>query len=101
MLTIAAVVTLMLAGAATPAYAANLLTNPGFESGSLAGWSCSGTTGSVVTSPVRSGTYALAGAASSADNARCAQTVPVQPNTAYTLTAWVRGNYVHLGINGG
>ena len=26
----------------TNAYAANLLTNPGFESGSLSGWSCTG-----------------------------------------------------------
>src|SRR5438034_426413 len=39
---------------AVPASAANLLTNPGFESGNLSGWSCSG--GSVVSSPVHSGT---------------------------------------------
>jgi chitinase len=87
--------------AAQPAHAANLLVNPGFETGSLTGWSCSGGTGSVVTSPVRSGGFALAGAATSADNARCSQTVAVQPNTAYTLSAWVRGAYVYLGVTGG
>lgn len=37
---------------------ANLLTNPGFESGSLAGWIGSGGNYSTVTSPVHSGSYA-------------------------------------------
>lgn len=90
----------LIAGAA-PAQAANLLTNPGFETGTLSGWSCSGGTGSVVTSPVRSGSRALAGAASSSDQALCTQTVSVLPNTAYSLTAWVRGSYVYLGVMGG
>ena len=47
-----------------PAQAANLLANPGFETGTLAPWSCTGGLGSVVTTPVHSGTRALAGAAS-------------------------------------
>lgn len=81
-----------------PASAANLLANPGFEAG-LSGWTCSA--GSVVSSPVHSGSGALAGAASSSDNARCTQTVSVVPNTTYAVSAWVRGNYVHLGITGG
>lgn len=89
------------AAGATPARAANLLANPGFESGSLSGWTCSGTTGSVVRSPVHSGTYALAGAVTSADTAQCAQTVAVKPSTAYALSAWVRGGYVYLGVTGG
>ncbi|MCX4742014.1 carbohydrate binding domain-containing protein [Streptomyces antibioticus] len=83
------------------AQAANVLTNPGFESGSLSPWSCSGNLGSVVSSPVHGGTKALAGAVSSGDIAKCAQTVSVQPNTAYTLSGWVRGSYVYLGVDGG
>lgn len=47
------------------------------------------------------GTKALAGAASSSNNAKCSQTVAVQPNTAYALTGWVRGSYVYLGVEGG
>ncbi|MFH8281607.1 carbohydrate binding domain-containing protein [Streptomyces antibioticus] len=83
------------------AQAANVLTNPGFESGSLSPWSCSGNLGSVVSSPVHGGTKALAGAVSSSDIAKCSQTVSVQPNTAYTLSGWVRGSYVYLGVDGG
>src|SRR2546423_4912959 len=86
---------------AAPASAANLLTNPGFEAGSLSGWSCSGGTGSVVPSPVHSGSFALSGAATTSDNAQCTQTVSVQPGTAYTLSAWVLGSYVYLGVTGG
>ncbi|MGI5182815.1 chitinase [Dactylosporangium sp. CA-152071] len=85
----------------TNAYAANLLTNPGFESGNLSGWSCTGTGSGAVTSPVHSGSYALNGNATASDTAQCTQTVAVQPSTAYTLTGWVRGSYVYLGITGG
>jgi chitinase len=88
-----------LVAGATSATAANLLTNPGFEAGSLSGWSCSG--GSAVTSPVHSGGYALAGAATASDIAKCTQTVSVVPNTTYTVSAWIRGNPVYLGITGG
>lgn len=84
-----------------PARAANLLTNPGFETGTLSGWFCTGGTGSIVSSPVHSGSGALAGAASASDQALCTQTVAVVANTAYTLTGWVRGNYVYLGVTGG
>ncbi|MEU5363892.1 carbohydrate binding domain-containing protein [Streptomyces sp. NPDC005925] len=82
------------------AQAANTLSSPGFESG-LSPWSCTGGLGSVVTSPVHSGSKALAGAVSSSDIAQCSQTVTVQPNTAYALTGWVRGSYVYLGVDGG
>ncbi|KUN88040.1 carbohydrate binding domain-containing protein [Streptomyces griseoruber] len=95
---------LALAGAiALPgtAEAANILTNPGLESGSLSPWSCTGSLGQVVSSPVHSGSKALAGAVSSSDIAQCGQTVPVQPNTTYTLSGWVRGSYVYLGVDGG
>jgi len=83
-----------------PASAAtNLLTNPGFETGSLSGWTCS-TLDSVVASPVHSGSHALAGAANNSDDAQCTQAVSVQPNSSYTLSGWVEGNYVFIGDTG-
>jgi hypothetical protein len=85
---------------AQPAQAAtNLMANPGFETGTLSGWSCG--QASVVGSPVHGGSFALSGAATASDIAQCTQTVAVQPNSAYTLSAWVRGNYVFLGVTGG
>jgi hypothetical protein len=89
----AVLVTAQLAAAAT-----NLVTNPGFESG-LSGWSCSN--GSTVSSPVHSGAAALAGAANNSDNAQCTQNVAVVSGQQYTLSAWVQGNYVYLGVTGG
>ena len=88
---------------AVPAGAAatNLLANPGFESADLSGWSCDAGTGSVVASPAHSGSHALSGAATSSDDAQCTQSVSVQPNTAYTLSGFVEGAYVYLGVNGG
>ncbi len=94
-----ALVLVGLVAVASPAQAANILTNPGFESGSLSGWTCSG--GSVVSSPVRTGSHALQGGVTGSDFAQCSQTVAVQPSTAYTLSAWVRGSYVYLGVTGG
>ncbi len=88
---------------AVPAGAAgtNLLSNPGFESGTLSGWSCDAGVASVVTSPVHSGSDALAGSPNGSVNAQCTQTVSVQPNTSYTLSGFVQGSYVYLGITGG
>jgi chitinase len=101
---LAAVVAVLLATfavPATPASAAELLVNGGLESGSLAPFSCSASSGSVVTSPVRTGTRALRGAPAGSDNARCVQSVAVVSGTQYTLSAWVRGSYVYLGVTGG
>ncbi|GAA2236760.1 hypothetical protein GCM10010430_17130 [Kitasatospora cystarginea] len=78
----------------------NLLADPGFESGSLGPWSCSAGTGSVVNSGTHGGSYALQGAASGSDTAQCGQSVSVRPNTTYSLSAWVRGQYVYLGATG-
>jgi chitinase len=87
--------------ATADAASSNLLVNPGFETGNLSGWTCDAGTGSVVTSPVHSGKYALAGAANNSDDAQCTQTVSVLPNTAYTLSGYFEGNYVYLGVTGG
>ncbi|MBI0297004.1 glycoside hydrolase family 18 protein [Streptomyces sp. PRKS01-29] len=81
------------------AAAANLAQNPGFESG-LSGWTCSAASGTTVASPVHSGSAALKATPAGSDNARCAQTVAVKPNSSYTLGAWVQGSYVYLGASG-
>ncbi len=96
-LLMAAVMPLLTAGPARAA--ANLLANPGFEAGTTAGWTCS-SLDSVVASPVHSGSHALAGAASSSDDAQCSQSVSVQPSTSYTLSGFVEGNYVFIGDSG-
>ncbi|WP_018544829.1 chitinase [Streptomyces sp. LaPpAH-108] len=76
---------------------ADAVVNGGFESG-LSGWTC--TAGTVVNSPVHSGSSALQATPEGSDNAQCAQSVTVRPNSAYTLSGWVRGSYVYLGANG-
>ncbi|WP_432886271.1 chitinase [Kribbella sp. CA-245084] len=79
--------------------ATNLVTNAGFESGTLSGWSCPA--GGVTTSAPHSGSYALQATPSGSDIAQCSQSIAVQPNTAYTLSAWVKGSNVYLGVDGG
>jgi chitodextrinase len=88
-----------LATAPAATAAANLVSNPGFETGSLSGWTCS-SQDSAVASPVHSGSYALSGAASSSDDAQCSQVIQVQPSSSYSLSAWVEGSYVYLGDTG-
>ncbi|MFJ2342629.1 chitinase [Streptomyces antimycoticus] len=88
-----------LGGTAAGAAAANLAQNPGFESG-LSGWTCSAGSGTTVASPIHGGSAALKATPAGTDNARCAQTVAVKPNSSYTLSAWVQGSYVYLGASG-
>jgi chitinase len=76
---------------------ADIATNGGFESG-LSGWTC--TAGTTVNSPVHGGSSALQATPAGNDNAQCAQTVTVQPNSQYTLSGYVRGSYVYLGASG-
>ncbi|WP_449064911.1 carbohydrate binding domain-containing protein, partial [Planomonospora algeriensis] len=86
--------------AASPAHAANIAANPGFEDG-LTGWTCSAGSGAAaVSAPVHGGSKALQATPAGSDTARCSQTVAVKPNTSYTLSAWVRGGYVFLGASG-
>ncbi|MGW8887619.1 chitinase [Streptomyces sp. NPDC055749] len=77
----------------------NVAKNAGFESG-LANWTCSGGSGTTVSSPVHGGTSALKATPAGQDNARCTQTVAVQPNSTYALSSWVQGGYAYLGATG-
>ena len=84
------------AGAATT----NLVANPGFENG-LSDWTCSsGSSAQVVSSPVHSGAFALEATPSGQDDAQCSQTISVQPDSQYALSAYVQGSYVYLGATG-
>ncbi|WP_433080156.1 chitinase [Dactylosporangium sp. CA-052675] len=94
----AAVLTLAGVLIALPASAAELLTNPGFESGSASGWTCE--SASVTSGAAHSGSYKLAGTPGGT-TAQCSQTISVQPNTKYTLSGWVNGSYVFIGVTGG
>ncbi len=81
------------------AASSNLVTNPGFETGNLNGWSCD-TGDSVVTSPVYSGSYALQINPSDSTTGQCTQTISVLASTAYTLSANVDGSYSYIGVTG-
>lgn len=94
-----AVAGFLAAGPPAAAADADLVRNGGFEAG-LDGWSCSGGSGAIVTTPVHGGGSALRATPAGQDNARCSQTVTVKPDSAYTLAAWVQGAYVYLGASG-
>ncbi|CAL9453032.1 chitinase [Streptomyces sp. enrichment culture] len=91
---------LPLAGAGQASAAdVNNARNAGFEAG-LSNWTCSANSGSTVSSPVHGGTSALKATPAGQDNARCAQTVAVKPNSTYRLSGWVQGGYAYLGVTG-
>lgn len=84
----------------TPNPGGNLVTNPGFETGNLSGWTCN--SGDVViSSPVHSGSHALQVTPSSSTTGECDQTITVQANHTYTLSAFVDGPFAYLGVSGG
>ncbi|MFB7500315.1 chitinase [Streptomyces sp. NPDC056161] len=99
---VTAALALSVAGlAAAPASAAdvNNVKNAGFESG-LTNWTCSANSGTTVSSPTHTGAGALKATPAGQDNAQCTQAVAVQPNSTYTLSAWVQGGYTYLGVTG-
>ncbi len=97
---LAVVLVALIAGPGVTHAASNLVTNPGFETGNLSGWSCD-PTNTVVSSPVHSGSHALQATPTSSTTGQCTQTISVQANTSYTLSAYVDGPYAFLGVTGG
>ncbi|MDF3291771.1 carbohydrate binding domain-containing protein [Streptomyces silvisoli] len=76
------------------------IVNGGFESGGTSPWTCqSGST--VVSAPVHSGSHALQVTPTASQTGECDQSLTLAPNTAYTLTGWVQGDYAYIGVSGG
>jgi chitinase len=97
---VAAALALALAGAGQASAAdVDNTRNAGFEAG-LGNWTCSAGSGTTVSSPVHGGASALKATPAGQDNAQCTQTVAVQPDSTYTLSAWVQGGYAYLGATG-
>ncbi|SCF82362.1 glycosyl hydrolase family 18 protein [Streptomyces sp. Ncost-T10-10d] len=92
----AATFTLTVSG---PGDGTGALVNGDFETGSLSPWTCE-TGGAVVSTPVHGGSHALAAAAGPSRTGECTQTLALSPNTKYTLSGWVQGNYGYLGVRG-
>ncbi|MEU4804004.1 carbohydrate binding domain-containing protein [Actinosynnema sp. NPDC023587] len=73
--------------------------NGGFEDGGLTPWTAPG--GAIVGTPAHSGTHALQVTPSGSGNGQASQAVTLTPGKAYTLKAWVRGDYAFVGVSGG
>lgn len=71
--------------------------NGNFETGALSPW----TGGTIVSSPVHSGSHALQVSPTASTTGEAAQKLTLAPNHAYTLTAWVQGGYAYAGVSGG
>lgn len=71
----------------TPSGGSNLVQNPGFESGTLTPWNCTGNC-QVSTSFSHSGSYAVKLVSSSKDNTLTQVIGGLQPNTTYSLIGY-------------
>jgi hypothetical protein len=76
------------------------LVNGNFETGSLSPWTCQ-SGDAVQTATVHSGKYALEVVPTGSATGECDQAVTLSPNTKYTLSGWVQGNYAFIGVSGG
>jgi hypothetical protein len=76
------------------------LVNGNFETGSLSPWTAQ-SGDAVETATVHAGKYALQVAATAGATGEADQAVTLQPNTSYTLSGWVQGNYAFIGVSGG
>ena len=85
----ALVALLALAG---PSSAQNLLTNPGFETGNLTGWTDAGNTGwNVVTTVPHTGTFGISNGAVGSPSL-LQQTVITTPGQNYQVCGWLRND---------
>ncbi|MFF8990170.1 hypothetical protein ACF09H_09520 [Streptomyces sp. NPDC014983] len=76
------------------------LTNAGFEAGALCPWACTGA-GTLVTTPVHSGSHTLQVTPDPAGTGECDRTVTLSPDHGSTLTGWGQGPHASLGVSGG
>jgi chitinase len=76
------------------------LVNGDFSTGSLSPWVCDSGTAQIATSPTYDSSYALEATPTSSDDAQCEQTITVAADTTYTLSGYLDGNYVYLGVSG-
>ncbi|WP_181804444.1 carbohydrate binding domain-containing protein [Streptomyces shenzhenensis] len=78
----------------------NLVSNAGFETGSLSPWTLSGSGSSVVSSGARTGTYSLQTGASGSGVEQALS--GLSPNTTYLLTGWAKvanaGETLAIGV---
>ena len=79
--------------ASGPLVSANLIVNPGFETGDFTGWTttpaASGSAFAVVPANAHSGTYAVSFAATGTDLDAISQTFATTPGTRYNLSFWL------------
>ena len=76
------------------------LVNGNFETGSLSPWTCQ-SGDAVQSTTVYAGKYSLEEEPTSSATGECDQAVTLQPDTTYTLSGWVQGDYAFIGVEGG